>query len=126
MQRKNRKIKIESIQPQVRSDNLIMRWLIDEKIGSEFGVLGYTIFPPGERHESHIHENAEEYLIVTGGHGIQVSGKNRYDMESGDVFFIPRGEPHEIMNTSKTKNLEIFFIFAGAESLEKSGYRSLG
>ena len=107
--------------------NMKLRWLIDEKtMGSEFGVLGYTVFPPGEsQHASHIHTNAEEYLMVIKGHGISSIGEEEYEVGPGDVVFIPRGKVHFAKNTSNTEPLEIFFVYAGAPSLKKAGYKSL-
>jgi quercetin dioxygenase-like cupin family protein len=104
--------------------NMELRWLVDENtMGSEFGTLGYTVFPPDSQHAPHIHENAEEYIMVTKGYGIASSGKNEYEVSAGDIVFIPKGDVHFTRNTSKKENLEIFFVYAGAPSLEKAGYK---
>ena len=104
--------------------NVEMRWLIDENtVGSEFGVLGYTVFPPGRsEHKPHVHEHAEEYIMVVKGHGVSASGNNVYEVGPGDVVFIPRGEVHYTKNTSETDPLEIYVVYAGKPSLDKAGY----
>lgn len=113
----------EMLEPEEGWINMELRWLIDENtVGSEFGTLGYTVFPPGSQHAPHVHENAEEYVMVVKGHGISSSGKNEYEVGPGDVVFIPKGEVHFTKNTSETEPLEIFFVYAGAPSLKKAGY----
>lgn len=104
--------------------NMQLRWLIDEEtMGAENGVLGYTIFPPGEsKHDLHVHEDAEEYIIVTEGKGRQIIGDEEFEFESGDVIFVPMGEGHSTKNRSDSDPLKLFFIYAGAPTLEKAGY----
>lgn len=123
------KVNIESIEPDKSLKenegwvNMNLRWVIDEKrMGSEFGALGYTIFPPGGKHAPHTHDNAEEYIMVVKGHGISSSGKDEYEVGPGDVVFIPKGIVHFTKNTSKTEPLEIWFVYAGKPSLNKAGY----
>ena len=101
-----------------------LRWLIDENtVGAEKGVLGRVIFPPGASHKAHFHENAEEYIIITKGRGSQVVGNETYVVRPGDVVFVPRGTVHTTKNASKRGNLELFFVYSGAASLEKTGYK---
>lgn len=105
--------------------NMILRWVVDEKtMGSEYSVLGYTIFPPGaSQHAPHVHSDAEEIVIVVKGHGISSSGTAEYEVGPGDVVFIPKGVTHFTKNTSKTEPLEIWFVYAGKPSLAKAGYQ---
>lgn len=114
----------ETLKPEKGWINMILRWIIDEDtMGSEFGTLGYTVFPPGEaQHAPHIHENAEEFLMVIKGHGIASSGEEEYEVGPGDVVFIPKGKVHFAKNLSDTESFEIFFVYSGAPSLKKAGY----
>jgi len=105
---------------------MVLRWLIDEKTaGSTMGTLGYTIFPPGGKHELHVHENAEEFIIIKSGHGKGSCGDFTYECGPGDVIFIPKGAPHYIENASNVDLLELLFIYVGAPGLEKSGYKPI-
>ena len=124
------KVNINSIEPDgslKKPDgwvNMNLRWIVDEKtMGAQFGVLGYTIFPPGAEHAPHIHDEAEEYVMVVKGHGISSSGEDEYEVGPGDVVFIPKGVVHFTKNLSKTEPLEIWFVYAGKPSLSKAGYR---
>jgi quercetin dioxygenase-like cupin family protein len=102
---------------------MALRWLIDENtVGSESGVLGYTVFSPGASHKPHVHEHAEEYIITTKGRGATLVSDKWYEMKPGDIFFIPKNTVHSTKNTMKKGTLEMYFVSAGAPRLEKSGY----
>jgi len=45
-----------------------VRFLIDQKsAGSDKLLIGWTILPPGARHDKHRHPNADEFFIVVQG-----------------------------------------------------------
>lgn len=124
------KVRISSVKPdkKLRTENgwhgMRLRWLIHENsVGSRNGVLGHTVFPPGASHEAHIHENAEEYIIITKGRGSQLVGKQTFDVRPGDVVYVPKKTIHATRNASKKSDLVLFFMYAGAPSVEKSGYK---
>ncbi|MGI0081024.1 MAG: cupin domain-containing protein [Nitrososphaerales archaeon] len=124
------KIRINSVKEDrnLRRENgwnkMQLRWLINERsVGSKSGVLGHTVFPPGASHEAHIHEKAEEYIIITKGRGSQLVGKQTFDVRPGDVVYVPKGTVHATRNSSKRSNLVLFFAYAGAPTVEKTGYR---
>jgi oxalate decarboxylase/phosphoglucose isomerase-like protein (cupin superfamily) len=103
-----------------------LRWLINnERVGSNKGVLGFTVFPPGASHEAHVHENAEEYIIITGGEGVQRVGNKKFRVKIGDVIFVPQNSVHSTRNSSKRSNLELYFVYAGAPSLASAGYKPI-
>lgn len=114
----------ETLKPIDGWHNVVLRWIISEDtVGSELGTLGYTILPPKAQHALHVHENAEEYIIVKSGHGKGSIGDYKYEAGPDDVIFIPKGALHYIENSSDVDLLEIFFIYVGALSLQKSGYK---
>jgi mannose-6-phosphate isomerase-like protein (cupin superfamily) len=114
------------LSPENGFHNMDCRWLMDRNTaGSKMSMLGFTIFCPGGQHDPHIHDNAEEYMITVRGHGSTLIGHKWYKMKPGQAVFIPRGAVHSTRNTSKKKNLEIFFFNAGAATLGESGYRLL-
>jgi len=61
---------VEGLSPREGWINMQVQFLIDEKTaGSDKFVLGWTVLPPGARHDRHRHFNAEEFLLVIKGHG---------------------------------------------------------
>jgi mannose-6-phosphate isomerase-like protein (cupin superfamily) len=77
----------------------------------------------GAEHEAHAHKNAEEYIIIVKGRGLQTSGGEEFEVGPGDIIFVPEGELHLTKNLSSTEPLELYFVYAGAASLEKAGYK---
>lgn len=98
----------------------------EQTTGSEFSVVGRTVFPPGgASHEMHVHENAEEIMVVLSGIGKAISGDEEMEVGPGDVIFVPKGDRHFVVNTSETETMEMIWVYGGAPSLEKSGYKPL-
>ena len=66
--------------------------------------------------EPHWHPETAELGYVQAGKGrmsiFSPDGKiDTYEMESGDIYFIPRAYPHHIENLSTTDNLKILIFF---------------
>jgi quercetin dioxygenase-like cupin family protein len=99
-----------------------VRFLIDQKsVGSDKLVVGWTILPPGGRHERHRHHNCDEFFIVLCGHGMSYTGEGEEPAGEGDVVWSPRGVWHGFNNTSDSDVL-LVWGWSGAGSLEASGY----
>lgn len=70
--------------------NMQVQFLIDQKsAGSEKLLIGWTVLPPGARHDKHRHPNADEFFIVIQGrmrdlhgHGARALGKGRCNSQS--------------------------------------------
>jgi mannose-6-phosphate isomerase-like protein (cupin superfamily) len=102
-----------------------VQWLCSEDTtGSKNCVVGRTIFGPGGgAHEHHTHENAEEILYVIRGEGIAISGDEEFGIKAGDLVYVPAGDVHYFKNTHPTEDMETLWIYAGAPSLKKAGYK---
>lgn len=97
-----------------------------ETTGSEYSVVGRTIFPPkGASHEMHVHTDAEETMIIISGTGKAISGEEEMEIGPGDVIFVPKGDRHYVVNTSETETMEMIWVYGGAPSLERSGYKPM-
>ena len=99
-----------------------VRFLIDAaSAGSEHFVLGWTVLPPGARHDRHSHPNADEFLIVLAGAGeVYTEGENE-PATTGDVILTPRGHLHGFDNTGD-EDVVLVWGWVGAGSLEAAGY----
>lgn len=68
--------------------------------GSEHLVAGLTVFPQGEASSMHEHPESEELDLVLAGRGEVVWGEGqRRPFAPHDVMFIPKGVPHQHVNT---------------------------
>jgi len=103
--------------------HLDVRWLVSrERNGAELTGLGQTVYPArGGTHETHLHPNAEETVIVLTGNGRHLVGDRWYDVRPGDVIFVPRGVVHGAVADTE-EDLVILWVLGGASSLEGAGY----
>jgi quercetin dioxygenase-like cupin family protein len=84
-------------------------------------LVGWTVLPPGSRHDKHRHFHCDEFFIVIKGHGmIYTDGDDQLSGE-GDVIFTPRGHWHGFNNTSSDPVM-LAWAWSGAGSLEAAGY----
>src|SRR6266508_4470699 len=61
---------VEGLSPREGWVNMQVQFLIDKKsANSDHLVLGWTVLPPGARHDRHRHFHADEFLLVLKGHG---------------------------------------------------------
>ena len=99
-----------------------VQFLIDKATaGTEDFLLGWTVLPPGARHDRHIHRNADEFFIVLAGSGRIYTDDGTAPSEKSDVIWTPRGQPHGFDNTGDV-DVELVWGWSGCGSLEDSGY----
>ena len=102
--------------------NMQVQFLINQKMGgSDQLVFGYTVLPPGSRHDKHRHFHCDEFLLVLKGHGYIYTDEGEEPSGEGDVIFTERGHWHGFNNTSDE---DVFLVWgwSGAGSLEAAGY----
>lgn len=103
-----------------------VQFLIDQQsAGSDKLVLGWTVLPPGSRHERHLHPNADEFLLVLKGQGYIYTDTGTEPSGEGDVVFTKRGHWHGFNNTSD-EDVVLVWGWSGAGSLEAAGYEIPG
>lgn len=113
---------VEGLSPKEGWINMQVQFLIDEKTaGSNKFVLGWTVLPPGARHERHRHFQAEEFLLVIKGSGEIYTDEGNEPAGEGDVVFTKRGHWHGFNNTSD-EEVVLVWGWSGAGSLESAGY----
>ncbi|MDH4116065.1 MAG: cupin domain-containing protein [Acidimicrobiia bacterium] len=99
-----------------------VQFLLDRaNTGRDDFLLGWTVLPPGARHDRHLHENADEFFIVLQGQGHIYTDDGMAPSTKGDVIFTPRGRWHGFDNTG-TEDVTLVWGWNGAGSLEASGY----
>jgi len=102
--------------------NMQVQFLIDHKsAASDKLVVGWTVLPPGARHDRHRHFHADEFLVVLRGQGLIYTDKGDETAGEGDVVFTPRGHWHGFNNTSD-QEVVLIWGWSGAGSLESAGY----
>ena len=101
-----------------------VQFLVDKHTaGSEDFLLGWTVLPPGARHDRHRHLQADEFFIVLEGTGRIYTDVGREPAGKGDVVFTPRGHWHGFDNTGE-KDVVLVWGWSGAGALEDTGYEA--
>jgi len=78
-----------------------MRWLIDkEKDGAPVYALRMVELEPGGSSPKHTHPYEHENFIV-GGQGRLFVENKWYDLQAGDVAFVPPGVLHQYVNAGE-------------------------
>jgi mannose-6-phosphate isomerase-like protein (cupin superfamily) len=99
-----------------------VQFLIDQKTcGSDKLLVGWTVLPPGARHDKHRHFHCDEFFIVIKGHGMIYTDGEDQPSGEGDVIFTPREHWHGFNNTSE-EPVVLVWAWSGAGSLEAAGY----
>lgn len=101
-----------------------VQFLIDQQTaGTSDFLLGWTVLPPGARHDRHRHHDADEFFVVLQGSGMIYTDDGREPAGKGDVVYTPRGHWHGFDNTGD-EDVVLVWGWNGAGSLEATGYEA--
>ena len=85
-----------------------------EDVSSQLMFLNEVYVAPGERLETHEHENMEEIFYFLDGKGIMQVGKDTQPVTAGDRVIVPIKTVHILENTGAA---EMKFICFGVKAL---------
>jgi mannose-6-phosphate isomerase-like protein (cupin superfamily) len=69
---------------------------------------------PGEEIGMEIHADNDQFFRFEKGDGrVSVDG-NEYEVHDGDVFIVPAGAEHNVVNFSETESLKLYTIYSPA------------
>jgi mannose-6-phosphate isomerase-like protein (cupin superfamily) len=101
-----------------------VQFLIDQKkTGTDDFLLGWTVLPPGARHDRHRHHDADEFFVVLQGSGMVYTDNGREPASKGDVVYTPSEHWHGFDNTGD-EDVVLVWGWSGAGSLEATGYEA--
>lgn len=70
---------------------------------------------PGQDIGMEVHHNLAQFVRVESGTGRAIVGKSKYRLKDGVAIVIPRGIPHNIVNTSRTDDLKFYVLYTARE-----------
>jgi mannose-6-phosphate isomerase-like protein (cupin superfamily) len=70
------------------------------------------------------HPHAEQWLLVTSGHGVARVGKRSIRLKTGTLVLIEKGEPHQITNTGNALLFTVNFYVPPAYTPQGGVLRS--
>jgi quercetin dioxygenase-like cupin family protein len=89
--------------------------LVTSGIGSTSFLSGITTFGPGASIPLHFH-NCEESVFLLEGIAIAEIDGVAYDLEKGDMSFIPAGVPHRFINASAADEMRILWTYGSIDA----------
>lgn len=86
--------------------------------GSKKLMTVVTKMKPGTGTGLHYHNNADEVFYVIEGTGTAVLGDSTYNIEEGDLIFIPRNTDHKVRKNDSSGFLKVLFFLDNPELLK--------
>jgi mannose-6-phosphate isomerase-like protein (cupin superfamily) len=65
------------------------------------------------------HDNVDQFFRFEEGEGVVMIDASRYTVKDGSGVIVPCGAQHNVINTSKTKNLKLYTIYSPPEHQDK-------
>jgi mannose-6-phosphate isomerase-like protein (cupin superfamily) len=70
---------------------------------------------PGEEIGEEIHNHLDQFFRFEEGEGKVTIDATQYVIKDGDAVIVPAGSKHNVINTSKSKNLKLYTIYSPPE-----------
>ena len=67
---------------------------------------------PGEDIGLEVHHNLDQFFRIEEGVGEAIINGEQFKIKDDDVVIVPGGSKHNIVNTSKTKDLKLYTIYS--------------
>lgn len=74
---------------------------------------------PGEDIGEEVHGNIDQFFRFEEGEGAVVINGSRYAVKNGSAVVIPAGARHNVINTSKTRDLKLYTIYSPPQHPDK-------
>jgi mannose-6-phosphate isomerase-like protein (cupin superfamily) len=74
---------------------------------------------PGEEIGKEIHEE-DQFFRFEEGNGKVVVGRSEFRVKDGDAVVVPAGTNHNIINTSRSKDLKLYTIYSPSHHPDKT------
>jgi len=85
----------------------------------KFSQLVLMCLKPSEDIGMETHDNVDQFFRFEEGEGAVVIDATRYTVKDGSGVIVPSGAKHNVINTSKTKNLKLYTIYSPPEHQDK-------
>lgn len=79
---------------------------------------------PGEEIGQEAHEGHDQFIRVEEGEGVAMLAGERHTLGDGVAVVIPSGVEHNVINTSKTKELKLYTLYGPPEHADGTVHRT--
>jgi mannose-6-phosphate isomerase-like protein (cupin superfamily) len=104
------------IEKETLSNNDFRRVLYTGK----YSQLVLMTLKPGEEIGIETHDTIDQFFRFEEGEGKVIIDGNEYKVIDGDAAIVPSGSRHNVINTSKTKQLKLYTIYSPPEHIDKT------
>ncbi len=86
----------------------------------KYSQLVLMSLKPGEEIGEEVHRKVDQFFRFEKGTGkVSIDGVNKL-VTNGDAVIVPAGAKHNVINTSKTKELKLYTIYSPPEHKDKT------
>jgi mannose-6-phosphate isomerase-like protein (cupin superfamily) len=85
----------------------------------KFSQLVLMCLKPEEEIGMEVHETVDQFFRFEEGEGVVLIDAAKYTVKDGSGVIVPSGAKHNVINTSKTKNLKLYTIYSPPEHQDK-------
>lgn len=85
----------------------------------KFSQLVLMSLKPNEDIGMEVHDTIDQFFRFEEGEGEVVIDATRHKVKDGSGVIVPSGAKHNVINTSKTKNLKLYTIYSPPEHQDK-------
>jgi mannose-6-phosphate isomerase-like protein (cupin superfamily) len=86
---------------------------------SKYSQLVVMSLRPLEEIGMEVHPRNDQFFRVDGGTGKVIIDGHEYAVKNGFAVVVPAGAKHNVINTSKTKELKLYTIYSPAHHKDK-------
>ena len=83
---------------------------VSPELGSQTDIAVVQKIKPGKGTGLHHHRDVDEIFYVIEGNGTAVLGTKSYNIEAGDIIFIPKNVDHKVRKYDSTGILKVVFF----------------
>jgi len=100
---------VGAIEKQTLANNYFRKVLFT----GEHAQLVLMCLQPNEEIGNEVHETVDQFFRIEQGEAKFVfNGKENHNVKDGDAVIVPAGTYHNVINTSKTKQLKLYTIYS--------------
>jgi len=75
---------------------------------------------PGEEIGGEVHKTVDQFFRFEKGEGVVEIDGVKHKIKDGSAVIVPSGAWHNVINTSKTKELKLYTIYSPPEHIDKT------
>ena len=94
-------------------------------ITGKYAQVAVMCLQPGEEIGNEVHAKVDQFFRIEQGEAAFVfAGKEKHVVKNGEAVIVPAGTYHNVINTSKSKKLKLYTIYAPPNHPDKTVHKT--